>query len=313
MASEECVVVIPTEKVPADVKENKEELRFFVVGDFGTADASSFEVAQAMGELPQPDFIVATGDHVYPNGPKSNEDIDRNWDSIFLTDHTPSLRVPWFLVLGNHDYEGDISLQLKYDNPLWNMPSEYYHQSFQCGNKEVDFYFIDTTPYMALVDQVQFMEFGLSPRYYRMKKFSKKYANEQLNWLRNSLQKSKPSSIRVVVGHYNVYTSGSHEECEPIMSETFVPIFNEFKVHLYFNGHDHIAEHCTNGKTHFFTSGAGSSCLHRLARRRRHDLSMYAKYGNSFMDVSLTEERVQVRIIMSETKEVAYKVDIPVP
>lgn len=311
MDSEERMLPAQQEKMQFKKVEGQKELRFFVVGDFGTADAASFEVAQAMGVLPQPDFIVATGDHVYPNGPKSNKDIDRNWDSIFLTDHTPSLRVPWYLVLGNHDYEGDVSLQLKYDNPYWNMPSEYYHRSFECGDREVDFYFIDTTPYLALVDQKVFWKFGLFPHYYCMTTFSKAYADTQLKWLRDSLRNSKPSSIRVVVGHYNIFTSGSHHECEKIMSQTFLPIFEEFDVHMYFNGHDHIAEHCSDGKTHFFTSGAGSSCLHMLGRRGRHRFSKFATYGNSFLDVILRENQAQIRVMLSETQKAAYEVKIP--
>ncbi len=57
--------------------------------------------------------------------------------------------MPWYLILGNHDYESHPEVQINYttniienNDKLWNLPSPYYHETFEALN--LDLFGIDT-------------------------------------------------------------------------------------------------------------------------------------------------------------------------
>lgn len=64
-----------------------------------------------IGEKMDIDFVVSTGDNIYDSGMKS---IDDPAFQVSFTDiyTSPSLQKPWYSVLGNHDYRGDVEAQL---------------------------------------------------------------------------------------------------------------------------------------------------------------------------------------------------------
>jgi len=191
------------------------------------------------------------------------------------------------------------------------MPSQYYKKSFPCGTRNIDIYFVDTTPYLAHANPDYFLRKGFNKKYYRMCDFSKAYADGQLEWLKKELSNSKPNSVRIVVAHYNIFTSGSHGECEKFMSPIFVPIFNEYNVHLYFNGHDHITEHTYNGKTHFFTSGAGCSMLHRVQKNKLHPNNEWCFEGNAFITMDIQDSGIHLEVHSSKKGKVYWvKLDV---
>lgn len=118
-------------------------------------------VARAMANVaanatPSPSFIVALGDNFYVNGVSSATDVlwTYLWSDVYL--QYPSLNVPWFAVLGNHDYGGGNAYslaqversRLNLDHGLWNMPAKNYSKIFPIPgltNASVGILFIDTT------------------------------------------------------------------------------------------------------------------------------------------------------------------------
>ncbi len=97
-------------------------------------------------------FVVAVGDNFYENGVASVE--DKHWKQSFENVYTASsLQVPWYVILGNHDYHANCDAQIAYSkiSPRWKMPARYYMQSHQI-DKDVtaDFFYLDTTPMMRV-------------------------------------------------------------------------------------------------------------------------------------------------------------------
>lgn len=116
----------------------REKLNFFAVSDFGVPNRSIYRVAAAMQryavEVAAPDFIAGLGDNFYPEGVRTRYDskFDSHWRDVFIRDH-PQLRVPWRMVLGNHDYMGLPFEQIQYHydatlnrEGLWYMPDCNY-------------------------------------------------------------------------------------------------------------------------------------------------------------------------------------------
>lgn len=56
-------------------------------------------------------FLIALGDNFYNDGVTSI--FDELWDTAFHDVYsTPSLDIPWYSILGNHDYHGNIQAQV---------------------------------------------------------------------------------------------------------------------------------------------------------------------------------------------------------
>jgi hypothetical protein len=92
---------------------------------------------------------------------------------------------------------------------------------------------------------------------------------DQLAWAAAALVNASQScAASVVVGHHAVYGSGMHAKSarqQDLRARLALPsIFAWLGVDAYFNGHDHIVEHCaddgggTGVTTAYITTGAGS-------------------------------------------------------
>ena len=99
------------EEMPADA------LNFAVIGDWGRRGRpDQAEVAKQMGIACQKagaKFVISVGDNFYEDGVTSID--DSHWQQSFERVYAaPSLQVPWYVTLGNHDYHVDPTPQLQY-------------------------------------------------------------------------------------------------------------------------------------------------------------------------------------------------------
>jgi hypothetical protein len=163
------------EEIPNDIPTNK-LLPMAVIDSNQTHHASVLDgrelkqkqvinqiaIAKAMASFasnshPSPSFVVALGDNFYNNGVSSVTDSlwDLLWKDVYLSNY-PSLRIPWYPVLGNHDYGGGpVAVQAQLDRTfasldggLWQFPSSNYTQRFKIPNSNDEFLqivFVDTT------------------------------------------------------------------------------------------------------------------------------------------------------------------------
>src|SRR5262249_10265627 len=71
-------------------------------------------------------FVVTTGDNFY-DGVTSLHDAhwQESYEAVY---HRPSLQIPWYVVLGNHDYQGSVQAQLDYAylSARWCLPAPDY-------------------------------------------------------------------------------------------------------------------------------------------------------------------------------------------
>ena len=87
-----------------------DSVTLFVVGDWGReGTANQTSVAALMSQVATqlavpPVAVISTGDNFYPNGLNSTDDplFDRSFRSVYNGKGINSL--PWYAVLGNHDY-----------------------------------------------------------------------------------------------------------------------------------------------------------------------------------------------------------------
>jgi acid phosphatase len=235
-------------------------LTFLAVGDWGRDGAfRQSDVAARMGETAAQigaRFVIAVGDNFYEAGVASAS--DPKWKTSFEDVYAaPSLQVPWYAALGNHDYYGEPQAQLDYakTSHRWRMPQRSY--SFSAASPEgvtADVFVLDTT---ALVSDYR-KHPGLAA-----KLAGQGDPSAQVAWLNSDLGASK-ADWKIVIGHHPIWAGDNSEagkeahDGSPELVAKLDPILLRHGVHLYLNGHDHELQHTQRGRMHYVCTGAGS-------------------------------------------------------
>ena len=250
-------------------------LRMLVFGDSGTGWQDQLDVAQAMRQRARRegaplDLLISVGDLFYPSGVTSVS--DPQWQSKFEDVYTHELAVPCYSIFGNHDYEGNLSAHLEYEqrNPNWHFPSPYYTFRRELGEgASVQFFMLDTMP----------IPVGEGDR-------------EQVAWLDRELGKSE-ATWKIVVGHHPLYChskSPYNKWLIPILE----PIFVKHKVDLYMAGHDHVLEMLKPIRgVHHLVSGAAAG-LSKADRAYWTNLSYYVATGDGFVWLRMAHDELVI-------------------
>lgn len=276
-------------------------LGFLVVGDWGRlGEERQADVARQMGleaRVSKPRFVVSVGDNFYEDGVESIHDSQwkKSFEDVYADE---SLQVPWYAVLGNHDYHGNCEAQVDYSkaSARWKMPARY----FQCTERvsdecDLDMLFLDTTPMAEASDDTDVSVAELRSQ----------NVAAQLEWLRASLEASK-ARWKFVFAHHPVYSGGVHGDT-PFLVEHVLPLLQKHGVQAYFNGHDHDLQHLQSGGVNFFCSGAGS----KVRETTEIKFTRFAKGSTSgFVSVDLNPDGMALRMIDWEGRTL-YSCKVP--
>jgi tartrate-resistant acid phosphatase type 5 len=198
------------------------------IGDNGTGGEGQYAVADAMVAwcaLHPCDLVLGLGDNFYPDGVTSS--TDPQFSSKFELPYA-DLDLPFYLVLGNHDYHGDVDAQVAYTDlsSKWKMPGRNY----QFSSGIVDFFALDTVDASV----------------------------EQRDAQRAALEASS-ASWKVVFGHYPLASVGWHGNAPPERATWLEGILCD-QADFYLSGHDHtlqaFADRC--GVSLFVSGGGGA-------------------------------------------------------
>jgi tartrate-resistant acid phosphatase type 5 len=265
-------------------------LNFLAVGDWGRGGAfHQAEVAARMGETAaamSARFVISVGDNFYEDGVGGVD--DPQWKTSFEDVYAaPSLQVPWYVALGNHDYHGDTQAQIDYSrrSRRWRLPARW-HSVSETGpdGTGVDVFILDTSPFISA--------------YYadgaRKVKVAGQPTAAQLAWFEDALARST-ADWKIVVGHHPVWpqrqSSSGGEGPSPDMLTTVDPILQRHRIPLYLNGHDHDLQHVAKGPTHYVCTGAGSKTRAACTM----DGSDFCSVDSGFITVSVN--RAAIRLV----------------
>ena len=178
------------------------------VADVGSGDAHQQAIADRMADVHRQrpvDLVILAGDNIYPDGDLSRvaSTFERPYRALL------SAGVPFRAVLGNHDIRtanGDP--QLAY--PGFGMRGRWY----QLRQGPVELFMLDTNMNAAW--------------------------QHQLPWLKKALAASN-APWKFVVGHHPIYSSGFYGD-DPNAIARLTPLFRQYGVNLYINGHEHHYE-----------------------------------------------------------------------
>jgi hypothetical protein len=224
-------------------------VRFVVVGDTGRGDSSQFAVAAGINAKCAADgcdFVQLLGDNIYPSGVSSVG--DPQWQSKFEIPYQ-SLVLPFYAVLGNHDYGGNgagneltkAQFEIGYSmvSLKWKMPAAHYRRAW----RHVDMFGLDTNLQVLGLDADQ--------------------RASMAEWIVAS-----SAEWRIAFGHHPYLSNGPHGNAgvyDGIAGagagvKSFLDDIVCGNVDVYFSGHDHSLQWLTStcAGSELIVSGAGS-------------------------------------------------------
>ncbi|XP_025109580.1 tartrate-resistant acid phosphatase type 5-like [Pomacea canaliculata] len=224
-----------------------DSLRFLVIGDMGglpTWPYTTFvEVgtAEEMGkiaDLYSPQFVLELGDNFYYDGVKNVQDkrFEVTFENVYKADSLK--KIPWYLVAGNHDHNGNVSAQIAYSkvSQRWNFPDYYYPLSFAIPNTNtsLDIVMMDT---VLLCGNSGYDSAHTQPTGPE----DKIKADEQWEFIQKSLQGSKAMYL-FTAGHFPVYSVAEHGPTDCLVSQ-LLPLLYKTHASGHMCGHDHNLQH----------------------------------------------------------------------
>lgn len=289
----QCAPKSPKEKevilqVSDDFVEIEDSYQVYVIGDWGrNGQYGQQELADMMDIAAvqvEPEFIISTGDNFYNNGIASVD--DPYWISSFENVYKgANLFCDWYVILGNHDYRGNVQAQIDYTNVSrrWQMPDRYFTKDVIADDgATARFVFIDTSP--------------LNDEYHHEAKYHQVTTQDttaQLQWIDSVL--NVDVDWKIVVGHHPLYTGGKRKDEKSFVRPHVEPLLEKHKVAIYFAGHEHDLQHIKPGQkgTHHVVSGAGSD----VRPTGKLDGTVFAKAVNGFVSSAITRDSIYNQFI----------------
>lgn len=195
-------------------------------------------IAELMGWMAENvgiEAVVAAGDVHHFEGVRSVNDPLWMTNYELIYSH-PELMIPWYPVMGNHEYRGNTQAVLDYAqvSARWEMPARYYTKVLENDDVTVRLVMIDTAP---LLDK------------YRkdVEKYPdacKQDMDKQLVWMDSVLTAAKEDWV-LVVGHHPIFADTDKSDAERLDMEKRVDaVLRKHKnVNMYLCGHIHNFQH----------------------------------------------------------------------
>jgi 3',5'-cyclic AMP phosphodiesterase CpdA len=244
-------------------------LRFVATADAGSGDRNQRAVGEAMYQYRAQnpyDLVIMAGDNIYTNG--EIDKIKEAFEDPYKKLLTANVRFQ--AALGNHDIRtnnGDDEVNYK----AFNMKDRYY--TYSAGkNNDAQFFVLDTN---GNADW-----------------------KAQMAWLETELKHSK-ALWKIVYGHHPIYSSGLYGT-DPKMVKRFAPLFKQYGVNLYINGHEHNYERTQPiDGTVYLVTGHGGAHLRTVGSS---DWTAHAESVYGFSAIALYSDRLEIQGLDSSGK-----------
>lgn len=269
--------------------------KFLLLGDWGQKGKyEQTSVAQQLGLTASwidAKFVISLGDNFYDNGVESvkSNDWALSWYNIYTN---PSLTsIPWYAVLGNHDYESNPQAQIDFHSVdrRWHMDYRYYSRVYSYDGNSFGIAYIDTNPFEPLnwnhpKIALNMEKFGTDP-------------NRQASWLADVLDSFEDQRVqwKFVIGHHPVYTGGPSHHNTDMLIDLVEPLLQRYNA-IYISGHDHTMQHIHRNDLDFFVNGVGSCPEDYPAKI---DGTKFRSNETGFMVIALNQSMIDLQFINS--------------
>ncbi len=208
-------------------KSNKEPFSFVYFTDPQANTVEMFDISQktthaANTMYPSANFWLTCGDLVETSGTTNSE---WEWERFFQTQQDIFTKKPLVAVTGNHDK----SVNKNFTNHF-NTESVAFDQAKSTTPGSIYSFVYGDALFMAL----SYEDYSVAGQ-----------LDSIANWMRRTVAANPNTKWRIAFYHKTMYTgSGSHQSDSDgkIIREAMAPVFDELKIDLALQGHDHIYE-----------------------------------------------------------------------
>jgi tartrate-resistant acid phosphatase type 5 len=253
--------------------------RVVVIGDFGYEEGRGpqrqvLDAIRARHQRQPYHFGITVGDNFYPSGVDTRAELDRRWAAAGY----PSLGVPFYATLGNHDYRAQPEEQIRNDGSTWRMPYRYY--TFQAGSAR--FLALDTDE-GTTGRKNPFRLFGLIRR---------PWSEAQLAWVRDTLTAQSAARWTIVYGHHPIFSDGHHGDTARLRTRGgLLDVLRQHRVDL-----QHHAPEGAAAGGHFLVAGGGGREARAIDRKR----AVFVASAYGFAELDVDESRLAFRIMAAD-------------
>lgn len=235
-----CMSALPASaQNEAAWKSLEKPLNFYLANDLGrNGYYDQKPIAELMGRMAETidiEFVVAAGDVHHFEGVRSVDDPLWMTNYELIYSH-PDLMLPWYPILGNHEYRGNTQAVVDYSkvSARWDMPDKYYTQVMEEDGATIRLVMIDTSPLLDKYreDTEKYPDAG------------KQDMDRQLAWIDSVLTAATEDWV-LVVGHHPIYAYTDKSESERLdMQKRVDSILRKHgNVDMYLCGHIHNFQH----------------------------------------------------------------------
>lgn len=233
------VVTVSFAQTPESWKTLEKPLNFYLANDLGrNGYYDQKPIAELMGNMAENvdiECVIAAGDVHHFEGVRSVNDPLWMTNYELIYSH-PELMIPWYAILGNHEYRGNTQAVIDYSavSARWNVPDRYYTFAMENDGVTVRFVMVDTAP---LLDKYR----EDTEKY---PDACKQDMNKQLAWIDSVLSAAKEDWV-LVVGHHPIYAETGKDDSERLdLQKRLDSILRKHKnVDMYLCGHIHNFQH----------------------------------------------------------------------
>ena len=233
------VVTVSFAQTPESWKTLEKPLNFYLANDLGrNGYYDQKPIAELMGNMAENvdiECVIAAGDVHHFEGVRSVNDPLWMTNYELIYSH-PELMIPWYAILGNHEYRGNTQAVIDYSkvSARWNVPNCYYTFVMENDGVTVRFVMVDTAPLLN-----------------KYREDTEKYPDackqdmdKQLEWIDSVLTAAKEDWV-LVVGHHPIYAETGKDDSERLdLQKRLDSVLRKHKnVDMYLCGHIHNFQH----------------------------------------------------------------------
>jgi tartrate-resistant acid phosphatase type 5 len=266
------------------------QVNILASGDWGENTKEQKHVSETMSGYVtstglQFNCAISVGDNAYI---KLKGVDDYMWQMFFEDMYDArTLNFPWYLTLGNHDYEGDkAKLEILYTqknpNSRWKLPAHWYRMDLPAEKPLVTLLLLDSNkPRLTLAEW-----------------------QEQTRWLEEQL-KGPRARWTLSVCHHPMFSNGAHGDIGVLQVE-WGELFKRYGLDFYVAGHDHDLQHLepTGWPMTFLQVGGGAR---KLTDMRRDSRGPFSRKLYGFAHLQFFADKAHVTYVDGTTGKVAHE------
>ena len=290
------VVTVSFAQTPESWKTLEKPLNFYLANDLGrNGYYDQKPIAELMGNMAENvdiECVIAAGDVHHFEGVRSVNDPLWMTNYELIYSH-PELMIPWYAILGNHEYRGNTQAVIDYSavSARWNVPDRYYTFAMENDGVTVRFLMVDTAP---LLDKYR----EDTEKY---PDACKQDMNKQLAWIDSVLTAAKEDWM-LVVGHHPIYAETGKDDSERLdLQKRLDSVLRKHKnVDMYLCGHIHNFQHIRKADSNIDYVVNTSGSLSRKVKPV--DGTKFCSGETGFSLISVDKKELNLHMINKEGK-----------